>query len=110
MNPHEPELAPRAERELQDLGVPVGSMLHAWLQGLAEGVVPAYKIRELLGAPHDPPWQWTSYVDGIAVVFRFLSTAELIERSLQVPKLLIARITFESMLSQVAEELLRNAP
>jgi hypothetical protein len=106
----DPEFAPRAEAELQALGKPVGSLLQDWLRGLVSGSVPAYKVRELLGAPRVPPWQWTHYVDGIVVVFRYLSKEELIERSLQNPKLLIARITSESKLAEAAEELLRNAP
>lgn len=106
----DPELDPRAEAELQALGKPVGSLLHDWLGGLVSGSVPPYRVRELLGAPHDPPWQWTHYVDGIVVVFRYLSKDELIERSIQSPKLLIARITTESKLAEAAEALLRKAP
>jgi hypothetical protein len=106
----DPEIAPGAQRELRELGIPVGYLLHRWLCGLALGDVPAWKIRLLLGAPRTPPWQWAEYVNGIVVVFRFLSVDELVARSTQGPQLLIARITSVQKLAEVAADLLKDAP
>ena len=109
MSSLDPELAPRAEAELKALGVPVAFLLQRWLRGLASGSVPPWEVRLLLGAPHDPPWQWARYVQDIVVVFRFLSDAELVARSTQDPQLLIARITSKGGLTQAATELFHDA-
>jgi hypothetical protein len=106
----DPQLSPVARSELEALGFPVARLLFKWLRQLGGGAVPVSNVRPLLGAPHDPPWQWVRYVDDVVVIFRFLSDAELVEESLQGPQLLVARITSESRLAAAAQNLLKDAP
>jgi hypothetical protein len=106
----DPEYAPRADAELLKLRRIDRQVLRVRLHRLVTGQVDPKDIRLLLGAPQDPPWQWTRFVGSIVVVFRFLSEMELQQRGRSEPQILVARIVEQAFLEQVAKDLLRDAP
>ncbi len=104
-NQADPLLAPEARADLHRFSRLMQAMLQAWTRRIIHGQVDPDTVHDVVGSTRDPPWKWSEFA-GVAVLFRFLTDAELREFGLIAEQILVARIVETAYIAQVAAELL----
>jgi hypothetical protein len=100
----EVEYGPDAKAQLRDLGWAVGHILDQELKTLAD--TRSVDDFRPLDVPHDPPWWRVDLNDAYAAVVRSCSPAELMEKGVRGPRLVVSHVVARDELDAVVRKMI----